>query len=401
MATTMTQRRAWRGPAVFSYGFRPFFFSASVLAALLIALWIPWRLGLIAVPSAFSPVDWHAHELLFGYVPAVVAGFLLTAVPNWTGRLPVVGWPLAALFAIWLLGRGVVMFSADLPPLAAFAATIAFPLALISVIGREIIAGRNWRNLKVLTGLGLIAAAQVLFHYEVARFGRGEYGARLAIAATILLILIVGGRIIPSFTRNWLRRENPGREPKEFGAFDKAAMITGGVALAAWTAEPAIKSAPTAIAILLLAAAAIHAVRLARWAPLRTFGEPLVAVLHIAYAFAPLGFALAGLALLVDTPGLATAALHTFTTGAIGLMTVAVMTRASRGHSGRALTAPPGTQAIYWLLVLAAIARVCAALQPEWMTLLLAIAGVAWVCAFIGFAVLYGPMLLRASPDAR
>ena len=397
----MMQRRDWRGPVVFSYGFRPFFFSASALAAQLIGLWVPWHLGLIAVPSAFSPVDWHAHELLFGYVPAVVAGFLLTAVPNWTGRLPVVGWPLAALFAFWLLGRGAVMFSADLSPLTVFAATIAFPLALISVIAREIIAGRNWRNLKVLVGLGLIAVAQTLFHYEAARFGRGEYGARLAIAATILLILIVGGRIIPSFTRNWLKRENPGREPKEFGAFDKAAMIVGGVALAAWTAEPAIESAHMAIAILLLVAAAIHAIRLARWAPLRTFGEPLVAVLHIAYAFAPLGFALAGLALLSDTPGLATAALHTFTTGAIGLMTVAVMTRASRGHSGRPLTAPPSTQAIYLLIILATIARVCAALKPELTMILLPTAGVAWVCAFMGFAILYGPMLLSARPDAR
>lgn len=401
MSTTMTQRRAWRGPALLSYGFRPFFFCASALAALLIALWVPWFLGYIALPSAFSPVDWHAHELLFGYVMAVAAGFLLTAVPNWTGRLPVVGWPLAVLFALWLLGRCAVALSAGLPPLALFAASIAFPIALLAVLAREIVSGRNWRNLKVLVVIGAITVAQALFHYEAAQYGRAEYGARGAIAAIILLILIIGGRIVPSFTRNWIKRENPGPEPKEFGSFDKAALILAGVALVSWTAAPALPPAHGAIGALLLLAAAVHAVRLARWKPLRTFAEPLVAVLHVAYAFAPLGFALSGLALLTDNPGLSTAGLHAFTTGAIGLMTMAMMTRASRGHSGRPLTAPPGTQAIYLLIVAAAFARICAALHPPLTAPLLSLAAVAWTLGFAGFALLYGPMLFWERPELR
>lgn len=194
MTTTMTQRRAWQGPVFLSYGFRPFFFSAALLAAALIALWVPWFLGLIALPSAFSPVDWHIHELLFGYVPAVMAGFLLTAVPNWTGRLPVVGWPLAGLFMLWLLGRVIVALSAGLPPAGVLAGSVSFPLALAGVIAREIIAGRNWRNLKVLAGAGLVIAAQILFHYEVAHFGRGEFGGRLAIAAAHEMMMCHGLR---------------------------------------------------------------------------------------------------------------------------------------------------------------------------------------------------------------
>lgn len=392
----MTQRRAWQGPAFLSYGFRPFFFSASVLAALLIAAWVPWYLGFLTVPSAFSPVDWHAHELLFGYVPAVIAGFLLTAVPNWTGRLPVVGWPLAGLFALWLIGRGIVAMSAGMPAVILLAGSIAFPLALAGVIAREIIAGRNWRNLKVLAGIGLIAAAQVLFHYEAARFGRGEYGARLAIGATILLIMIIGGRIVPSFTRNWIKRENPGPEPVEFNTFDKAAMIAGGVALAGWILAPAVPAAWIAIGALQIAAGIVHAIRLARWKPLRTFAEPLVTVLHAAYAFVPLGFLLCGGALLFELPGLATAGIHAFTTGAIGLMTLAVMTRASRGHSGRPLTAPLTTQMIYVLIVIAAAARIAAALRPELTMLLLPVSGIAWILGFAAFATSYGPMLLKA-----
>lgn len=142
-STTISQIRGWTGPALLSYGFRPFFLFGALHAALMLALWVPWHIGLIALPSAFPPVAWHSHELLFGYVPAIVAGFLLTAVPNWTGRLPVVGWPLAGPAALWLLGRIAVAASLGVPPVLVALLPLAFPLALGLVIGRKIVAGRN------------------------------------------------------------------------------------------------------------------------------------------------------------------------------------------------------------------------------------------------------------------
>jgi uncharacterized protein involved in response to NO len=160
MATTMQQMRAWQGPALWSYGFRPFFLSAGVWALVTIALWVPWYLGLIALPSAFAPMDWHIHELLFGYVPAVIAGFLLTAVPNWTGRLPVVGWRLIGLFSLWVLGRVAVCFSFFCPHGSPGVASVAFLVALAVTATREIIAGKNYRNLRIIVLVTLLAAAQ-------------------------------------------------------------------------------------------------------------------------------------------------------------------------------------------------------------------------------------------------
>ena len=395
----MALRRAWNGPGLFSYGFRPFFLFSGLHAALMVALWVPWYLGHIALPSAFAPTVWHSHEMLFGYVPAVMAGFLLTAVPNWTGRLPVVGWPLALLAALWLLGRAAVAASLHLHPLVVALASLAFPLALSALLAREIVAGRNWRNLKVLAGLGLLTAAQALFHFEAAIAGRALYADRLAVAAALLLIMIVGGRIVPSFTTNWMKRANPGALPTPFGMFDRIAMVAAVAALPLWVAAPLLGAHAPLAAAPLAAAGLLQAVRQLRWRPWRTQAEPLVMVLHVAYAFVPAGFLLAAHALWSGEPGAASAATHAWTTGAIGLMTLAVMTRATRGHTGQALTAPPGTVAIYGLALVAAVARIIAALWPAAMTTALSVAGVSWVSAFLLFAALYGPQL--AKTDAR
>ena len=392
--TTMTRMRSWQGPALLSYGFRPFFLLAGIYAALLILLWVPWFLGLIALPSALPPVAWHAHELLFGFLPAVIAGFLLTAVPNWTGRLPVVGWPLAMLVALWLLGRLAVFCSLMLPAAVVAAAAIAFPLALGFVIGREIVAGRNWRNLKILVILTLLVVAQVLFHIELWRTGAPTVSVHLAIAVAIMLIMIVGGRIIPSFTTNWLRQRGAGPQVAPFSRYDSAALILSGMALAGWVALSFIEAFRPPIAGALFLAGFVNLGRQARWAPLRTLAEPLVAVLHLAYSFIGIGFLLAGLSVWSDDAGYASAAIHAWTAGAIGAMTLAVMTRATRGHTGRPLTAPAGTVAIYAAVTIAAAARIAAALRPEYGMALLSLAGFAWCGAFLGFAALYGPMLI-------
>ncbi len=392
---TMTKARRWQGPALFSYGFRPFFLFSGVYAALAIAVWTLWLDGAATMPGGFPPVAWHAHELLFGYAIAAVAGFLLTAVPNWTGRLPVVGLPLLALFALWALGRLAMALGAFLSPVALALLTLAFPVALAVLIAREVLAGRNARNVKVVIVLAALCLAQFCFHVEVARTGASVYSERLAIAAYLLLVMIVGGRIVPSFTTNWIKRENPGRLPVPFGSFDKVAMIAGGVALATWIAAPALARLAPVCGALCVVAAILHLVRLARWAPDRVWAQKLVAVLHVAYAFIPIGFVLAAANAFTADRAFDMAAIHCWAVGAIGLMTLAVMTRATRGHTGHALVAPPSTSLLYALLAIAALARIGAVFTQS-ATPLLTLAGIAWTLAFAGFALVYGPMCIAA-----
>jgi uncharacterized protein involved in response to NO len=390
MATSAEQIRSYEGPALFSYGFRPFFLFGSLWALAAMGLWLAMLRGHLALPTALSPVQWHVHELIFGYVPAVVAGFLLTAVPNWTGRLPVVGRPLLLLFLVWLAGR-IALMTSELTgaPLAA-AIDLIFLAALGAVIAREIIAGNNTRNLKVLAVVGLLWIANALFHAEAMAGGGDGYGTRLGVAATVLLIQLIGGRIIPSFTRNWLARREAGRLPAVFDRFDAVTMAVSAVALLGWVLLP---DSP-ATAVMALAAAGLNTIRLLRWTGHRTSAEVLVLILHVAYAFVPLGFLLLGMSIL--KPGMVspTGALHGWTAGAIGLMTLAVMTRATRGHTGQQLTAAPPTQVIYLLAVTSALARIVAAFDML-RDPMLVVSASAWCLAFGGFLIVYGPLLVR------
>jgi uncharacterized protein involved in response to NO len=387
----LARRRDYAGPALFSYGFRPFFLGAACWAALAILLWLPQYFGEIAVPTALWPLDWHVHEMLYGYAGAVIAGFLLTAIPNWTGRLPVNGRALAALSGLWLAGRIAMLFSAWTGIATAALIDIAFLLVLAAVAAREIVAGRNWRNLRVLLVIGILIAGNVTFHLEVVHRGTAAYGVRIGIAAIVLLITMIGGRIVPSFTRNWLVRSNPGRLPAAFGRFDILSMLVGAFALAGWVAVPN----DPAVGVLLLAAGVIHAVRLGRWAGDRTFADRLVLILHVGYAFVAVGFLLTGLVAIWPAVPIS-AGLHAWSAGAIGVMTLAVMTRATLGHTGRPLAASPGTQAIYAFAVAAAVLRIVAAFAPS--VLLFHLAALAWIVAFGGFAFGYGPLLIGRPP---
>lgn len=393
MTTSAEQIRAYRGPALFSFGFRPFFLFGAVWAVTAMVLWLAMLQGLIALPVRLSPVAWHVHELIYGYLPAIVAGFLLTAVPNWTGRLPVVGLPLAILFLSWLAGR-IAMLTSELlgAPLAA-AIDLMFLLLLVAVIAREIIAGRNTRNLKVLAVVALLWVGNAVFHAEAIYGSSGGLGTRLGVAAAVLLIQLIGGRIIPSFTRNWLAKREPGRLPEQFNRFDVIVMGVSGLALASWT------FAPNAVltAVLALCAGLLNALRLARWAGDRTMAEPLVLILHVAYAFVPLGYVLLAAGAMRPDLVAPTGALHGWTAGAIGVMTLAVMTRASLGHTGQALTATAPTQLIYVCAVLAAMARILAAFGGM-NDLLLTISAISWILAFLAFTSVYGPLLVKPRP---
>ena len=382
--------RDYRGPTLLSYGFRPFFLLGAIYAGLTILAWLPLFNGELVLSTAFGPIDWHVHEMLYGYLPAVVTGFLLTAIPNWTGRLPIQGMPLLTLVAVWLAGRVAVTFSAEIGWLLAAIIDVSLLILVIAATAREIVAGKNWRNLRVIAMVTLLLAGNVAFHLEAHFNGSAEYGARIGIAAIVLLLAVIGGRIIPSFTRNWLARENPGRLPAPFARFDVAVIGLSAATLALWIAQPVGKITAAA----LMATGALHIVRLARWAGDRTWRDRLVLILHVGYAFVPFGFLLAGAAAIDLVP--ADTGTHAWTVGAAGTLTLAVMTRASLGHTGYALNASAVTQAIYAAVVIASFARICSSLEPAWSQSLLHIAALAWVAAYFGFAASYGPLLIGA-----
>jgi uncharacterized protein involved in response to NO len=389
--TAIPRYRAQSGPAILSAGFRPFFLGAGAWAALAVPLWLALFGGGAAIPSALPPAVWHVHELVFGYGEAVVAGFLLTAIPNWTGRMPLQGAPLAVLVLLWGVGRIAVACSKTIGAEIAAVLDLGFPLIFLAVVAREILAGRNWRNLPMLAALALLLLGNLLVHLDVMGLTpTAQLGNRLGVATLLMLISFVGGRIVPSFTRNWLARERPEiTAPAPFDAFDRVVLAATAAALALWVAAP---DAVAAHWLDLIAGLALGT-RLVRWRGHATLREPLLWVLHLGYGWLALGFVL--LALDAFIPVLPeTTALHALTVGAIGTMTLAVMTRASLGHTGRQLAAGPGTTAIYVLITLAAILRLVAPLGGANYLLALTAAGAAWSAAFGLFVLLYGPALV-------
>lgn len=377
------------GPVIFSYGFRPFFLGGALWAIVAMVLWIAALSGFIDLGGDYGAPNWHAHEMLFGFASAVLAGFLLTAVPNWTGRLPVSGKPLVWLFALWCAGRLFLLVPDQVGVVTVAAVDGLFLPALLAICAREVIAGRKWKDLKVLGGLLALSVANIVFHVAAIGGDHSQMATRLAVSAYTVLVIIVGGRIVPSFTRNWLNRFGRTDFPVPYNGFDTAAILIGIAALAVWTIEPeSIVAVPTA-----LLAAFMHAVRLIRWRGWTTWPEQVLVVLHVAYAFIPAGFITIALAALdvMDTRSV----LHVFTVGVIGCMMLAVMTRASLGHTGRKLAASRVTIAAYVALIACALLRPAAEFFPSAMMHLYACSALFWIVGFGLFCVEYGPILTR------
>ena len=380
--------RTYDGPVLFSYGFRPFFLLGSIYAGLAILVWLPVFMGELSLVSAFIPRDWHVHEMLYGFLPAVITGFLFTAIPNWTGRLPLRGRPLMFLVALWLAGRTCVTFSAQTGWLAAMLVDCSFLLLIAGAAAREIIAGRKWNNLSVVVLILVLLAGNVTFHLEAHFKGAAEISIRVGIAVVVLLISLIGGRIIPSFTRNWLVKENPGRLPAPFARFDVLTVAVGAVALVFWIVS--LGGAATGPALAL--AGVMHLLRLGRWAGYRTGRERLLLILHVGYAFIPIGFLLNACSAFGVVP--AGAGVHAWMAGAAGVMTLAVMSRATLGHTGQQLTASVATQAVYASILVAVLARIYAIVEPAYGLAALHVAALAWAGAFLGFAITFGPCLI-------
>ena len=375
-----------------SYGFRPFFLAAALWAALALALWMAMLALGVTLPSRLDPLEWHIHEMLFGFVPAAVAGFLLTALANWTGQAPVSGARLGLLLGLWIAARLAALLSAFLPVGVAIAIDMAFPAALVATVAHELLAARNRRNYLMIAPVTVLAVAQLLMDLGALDGidNLAGYGWRLGLAAIVILISVVGGRIVPSFTRNWLMQRGAARLPAMPGRLDRWAQSLLHTALVAWVIFPADR--PTAV--LLLAGASLSLWRVLRWRTAATRAEPLLLILHIGYAWLVLGVAALGVAALEPAFPLP-AAIHALTAGAIGTMILGVMTRVSRGHTGRALAADRSTVSIYVLVVLAAGLRIAAALPSAAAGDLLQAAAALWIGAFGLFAVRYAPLLLR------
>lgn len=383
--------RRFQGAPLWSRGFRPFFLSAGVWAIIAIALWLPIYTGDLRLSSALNPIDWHAHEMIFGYIVAVVAGFLLTAIPNWTGRLPVSGAPLAGLAALWVAGRVATFFSARIGEPLAAAIDVAFLLAFAALIGREVWSGKSGRNLKVVALVLLLAIANAGFHYEDALTGSAEYTQRAALSLMVMLILLIGGRVTPSFTHNWLARAGEAQRPTPFSRADAVMMGFSGLALTAWTLAPdAAWSGGLAIA-----AGLGNLWRLSRWRGWVVRRDALVLILHVGFGLAATGFIFAGAHGLSPSFVPYDAGVHVWAIGGAGAMTLAMMTRATLGHAGRALVANRATRFAYALVLAALAARLALAFAPAHATRWLHAAACAWILAFVAFLIGYALLLVR------
>lgn len=385
----LRRARMAAAPPILRGGFRPFFLGGAIWAVVAVVLWLSSLSGQITLPTAFDALAWHRHEMLFGFVGAVIAGFLLTAIPNWTGRLPIAGIPLAGLFGLWLAGRLAMLFSAVLGPAVAAMIDVGFYLLLAAVAGREVIEANN-RNLPIVGVVLVLGIANGLDHLAAAGFFIDPaFPWQLAVALVTLLISLIGGRIVPSFTRNWLAKQGiTQRLPRQPGRFDMITIGLTALGLFAWIAAPAGWLPGGLLAI----SATAQLIRLARWQGWKAARDPLVLILHVGYAWVPVGLALlAAFQLGSSLPQ--SAAVHALTAGAMGTMILAVMTRATLGHTGRELHAGPTTSVIYLFVTVGAALRVAAPLSSIDYRVGMEVAGLCWLGAFVLFIFSYGPIL--------
>mgnify|MGYP001218268337 CR=1 FL=1 len=390
---TEIKRKAEAGPTILQHSFRPFFMAAGFWAMLAVPFWLLSYAGILVLPDEFDALLWHQHEMLYGFAGASIAGFVLTAVPNWTGRLPVSGGRLAVLVAFWLAGRVGFLSAAWIGPLATAVLDLAFLTTLAVMIGRELVAGKNWRNLPVLVIISFITLGNWLVHIEANGIAdTAEIGIRLSTFVLALLVALIGGRIVPSFTRNWLVRKGVTALPAPIGRFDAIALVV----LIIFVIAKVVQPDHPMTAYLAVLTGFLHAVRLLRWKGWAVVSEPLMWVLHLGYAWLVVALILIGLTGLTDflSP---TSAIHALTAGAFGTMILAMMTRASLGHTGRELKASAGTTAIFVLITIAAVLRVAAPELGEWAIWL---AGGAWTLGYGLFSVLYFPVFTQPRVQA-
>lgn len=388
----LQKRPPLTGWAPFALGFRPFFLAAGLYAVVLMALWLlALRRGVYL--GELSPLVWHGHEMVFGFAVSVIAGFLLTAAQNWTGIRTPSGRPLAALFLLWLAGR-VSFLVPGIPPGLVAAIDLSFLPVLALALARPILRAKQLHNYPFPVMLLALTAANALVHGEALGWtsATAKPGLYLAVYVIVTMIVVMGGRVIPSFTDNKLQTR-----ARRWKAIERLAPVATLAALIAALIAPV----SNVTALLAAGAATVHAIRLAGWYTSRYWSVPLLWILHLGYAWVALGFAL----LALSAAGLgatAVSALHAFTAGSIGSLTLGMMARVSLGHTGRLLEPAPVMLRAFVLVNLAALFRaVLPLLIPGVYPQLMATAALAWIAAFGLFVLVYAPILLRPRVDGK
>ncbi|GKS63291.1 short-chain dehydrogenase [Nitrospira sp.] len=386
----------YKGPAFLSYGFRPFFLGAALFTGLAVLAWVALFAGRVSMDFLYPPREWHVHEMLFGYLPALIAGFLLTAMPNWTDRMPLRGTPLLLLFLLWLGGRLLMAF-----PLAGVATVAvidgAFLVILAVYVWREIAVAGSWDRTPIGILVSLYACANILFHLSALRGSPTDSPERFALSVMTLMLTIIGGRLAPTFAREYLEDRNRSPLPEVFSRVDGVAIVLVLLGVVVWNIQPESLWAGS----LLIVGGIASLIRWLRWGGWRTWREPLVLILHIGYAWiglflVALGASILGVGFTPEN------AVHVLTTGAMGTMTLAVMTRASLGHTGRPRHADRLTVAIYLFVNVGALLRVFAPNpdNPSVLThTMLGLSALTWSGAYLLFAFHYGPYLVGRSLD--
>jgi uncharacterized protein involved in response to NO len=376
--------------ALLALGFRPFYLLASGFAAVSVLLWALQFAGILRAPILAGPA-WHGHEMLFGYTLAVIAGFLLTAVRNWTGLPTPTGAALGALALLWIAGRVLV-----LTPFAIAAAVVnaLFPIAVAAAIGMPLFRSRNRRNYFFVALLALASAVVLAVHLSL--LGLVEWPARASLQVgldvVLFIIAVIAGRVIPMFTNNGVPGAGASRRPW----LETMALAS----VLAMLAADLVGAGASVVVPVALVAMLGHGARLALWHPWRTSSAPLVWVLHAAYAWIPLHFALRALAAGGLVPG--TLAIHALTLGVVGGMTIGMMTRTARGHTARPLKAGRAEVAAYLLVFAAAIVRVFGGmLLPSLYVGTVVTSAVLWSAAFAVYFVKYLPWLIRPRLDGK
>jgi uncharacterized protein involved in response to NO len=379
-----------------SYAFRPFFLLNGLFAIAIIVIWLMALHGIKPTSVPANMVYWHGHEMVVGFSMAAMAGFVLTAVATWTDRQPLQGKLLGLLVFSWLLGRLAMMAATRLPYWLVASVDTIFPFLLVILLGREVVGGRSRRNYPIVGITLVLAVLNLLYHLGVMRIlpGIDRLALYFLIHLVLLMITVIAGRIIPNFTANWLRVRGYVRLPENHPLTDGitvAATLATGVCVSLTPFGPIT-------GIVAMVAALSHAVRLARWHGLATTSEPLLFVLHVAYLWLPVGYAMTALAAF----GLifpATAALHALTMGAIGNMILAVTSRVALAHTGRSLHAPRLIVISYAILNAAVVARVLSPLNSGLYIEMINLSALGWIVTFGIFTGVYWPVLTRPRVD--
>ncbi|GJL55922.1 MAG: short-chain dehydrogenase [Nitrospirales bacterium] len=389
----MNHTPTYQGTALLSYGFRPFFFCTALFAGLAIPVWALILSGATDIEFLYPSRDWHVHEMVFGFLPCVITGFLLTAIPNWTDRPPLNGYPLMLLLSVWLAGR-FAMGTTWFTPIVVAIIDGAFLIMVAGVVWREIVTAHAWARLPMGIIISVYAGANIFFHIQILNQTDADLAARIALALIIMLLTLIGGRIVPNFTEDFLDEHGLSKQPAPFSFVENLSIALAGIATLSWVLSP--QSLTTGIACIF--AGLSNFARLVRWQGWLTWPEPLTFIFHIGYAWLAFSLMILGGATL-DIGLSAEDALHALTTGAVGVMTLAVMTRASLGHTGRPKHANTPTIVIYLLINIGALLRIFGPSLPLPDDLLLNVAAVLWSGAYLLFAIVYGPILFGPSLD--